>query len=151
MTESITPSPRLVWDNPGYRTKLVIPDLNWQIFGHPTNFNYFVQTPLATAASAGREIKVGERKEHQRRAYVGATTTSRVRTHPRDWLYDPGRKVGSAIPGWSFILDDGVERRQFTTNGDVQNLILYLQDEVNNNTKLYTQGAVYYIKKPTAG
>lgn len=151
MTEqALAPQPRYSssW---GYQTKLVIPDLNWNIYGHPANFNYFVTTPLVPASAAERELKVGSRKEHTRRAYTKAATTSRVPQHTRDWLYDPGRKVGSAIPGWSFILDDGVERRQFTTTGDVQNLILYLQDEVKEATKLYTQGAVYYIKKPTEG
>ena len=151
MTEqALAPQPRFV-DSYGYRTKLVIPDLTWNIFGHPANFNHFVTTPLVAASAGDREVKAGTRKAHTRRAYTKAATAINVPSHYRDWVFDPGRKVGSAIPGWSFILDDGTERRQFTTNGDVANLILYLQDEVKEDTKLYTQGAVYLIKKPGEG
>ena len=151
MTEkALAPQPRFV-DSYGYRTKLVIPDHTWNIYGHPANFAHFVTTPLVAASAGERELKVGTRKAHTRRAYTKAATTSNVSAHDRDWLFDPGRKVGTAIPGWSFILDDGVERRQFTTTGDVQNLVLYLQDEVKADTKLYTQGAVYYIKAPSEG
>lgn len=151
MTDSaLTPQPRFA-DSYSYRTKLVIPGLSWQIFGHPANWAYFCTTALAPADAADRETKTGTRKAHTRRKYAGDTTPSNVTTHPRDWLYDPGRSVGAAIPGWSFILDDGTEKRQFTTNGDVQNLILYLQDEVKNPTKVYTQGAMYLVTPAEGG
>ena len=61
-------------------------------------------------------------------------------------MVDPGRKVGSALPGYSFILDDGTETRQFTTDADVIDLHSYLLGELNADTKLYTQGARYIIK-----
>ncbi len=77
---------------------------------------------------------------------MGDPAPVNVRSHIFDYLQDPGRKVGSAIPGWPFILDDGTEKRQFTTTGDVQNLILYLQDNLKVTTKLYTQGASTVIK-----
>ena len=137
--------PRFV-DSDGYQTKLVIPDLSWCIYGHPTNFNYFVKTALSPAAEEAREVKVTSRKAHVRRRYAKDPNPINVQEHVMDYIYDPGRKVGRAIPGWSFILDDGIERRQFTTTGDVQNLVLYLQDEVNNPTRLYTQGASTLIK-----
>ena len=64
-------------------------------------------------------------------------------------MVDPGRKVGNALPGFSFILDDGTERRQFTLQGNVMDLHAYLITELNAETKLYTQGARYVIT-PTA-
>jgi hypothetical protein len=133
-------------DSYGYSTKLVLPDLNWVIYGHPQNFAYFVTTPLAPAVEAGRETMTSTKKSHTRRRYVGDPAPMNVDGHTFDYLQDPGRKVGSAIPGWSFILDDGIEKRQFTTTGDVQNLVLYLQDNLKKTTKLYTQGASTVIK-----
>ena len=66
-------------------------------------------------------------------------------------MYDPGRKVGSAFPGFSFILDDGTERRQFTLEGDVMDLHSYLLSQLNAETKLYTQGARYTINPVAEG
>jgi hypothetical protein len=60
-------------------------------------------------------------------------------------MYDPGRKVGNSIPGFSFILNDGTEKRQFTLEGDVMDLHAYLLTELNGFTVLYTQGASYRI------
>ena len=65
-------------------------------------------------------------------------------------MVDPGRKVGSALPGFSFILDDGTEKRQFTLQGNVMDLHAYLVGELNAETKLYTQGARYVIA-PASG
>ena len=130
--------PRFV-DSYSYRTKLVLDGYTWNIYGHPANWAYFCKTALAAASDGARELKLGTRKAHTRRKYAGDTNPSNVAQHPRDWLYDPGRKTGSAIPGWSFILNDGTEKRQFTTTGDVQELILYLQDEVKKDTKVHTQ------------
>lgn len=60
-------------------------------------------------------------------------------------MVDPGRKVGNALPGYSFILDDGTEKRQFTTDADVMDLHSYLLSDLSAETKLYTQGARYVI------
>ena len=136
-------------NNYSYLTKLVVPDQPWFIYGDPANFNYFVSTPLVPASDSPREYQVSTVKAHQRRAYVGDLTPSSVAAHSYGYLHDPGRKVGNSIPGWSFILDDGTEKRQFTTTGDVVTLIAYLEAQVNNDTRLYTQGARYTIKPST--
>jgi hypothetical protein len=133
-------------DTYSYQTKLVVPEVNWCIYGNPQNFNYFVTTPLVPAVDAGRVTKTGTKKTHPRRRYVGDPSPMTVEGHTFDYLYDPGRRVGSAIPGWSFILYDYTEKRQFTTTGDVQNLVLYLQDNLKRTTRLYTQGASTDIK-----
>ena len=150
MTEQVlAPQPRFV-DSQGYRTKLVIPDVHWCIYGHPGNFNYFVETALQPASAGARELKVGSRKAHTRRAYTKAASSSNVTAHTRDWLFDPGRKVGTAIPGWSFILDDGTEKRQFTFVGDVVDLHAFLVGEAKTAMKLYTSGPPYQIAAATS-
>lgn len=142
--------PRFV-DSYSYQTKLVVPDQPWLIYGHPANFNHFVTTPLVPASAAGREYQGGQKKAHSRRAYVNDPTPSSVATHGYSYVHDPGRKTGNAIPGWSFILDDGTEKRQFTTTGDVVTLIAYLEDEVKGPTRLYTNGARYDISPAAEG
>ena len=130
-----------------YRTKLVVGEgYSWNIYGHPANIAYFLKTPLVAATDGARELKVGTKKAHTRRRYIGDEKPINVDSHGFDYLYDPGRRVGSAIPGWSFILYDGVEKRQFTTDGDVQNLILFLEDNIKAETRVYTGGASTVVK-----
>ena len=144
--------PRFV-DSYDYRTKLVVGEnYTWNIYGHPANISYFLTAPLVPASDeAPREMNQGNKKAHTRRRYVGDDFPINVKSHTFDYLYDPGRRVGSAIPGWSFILDDGVEKRQFTTDGDVQTLILFLQDNIKAPTKVYTGGAVTTVKPAAEG
>ena len=140
--------PRFV-DSYNYQTKLLIPDVNWVIYGHPVNFNYFVNTPLVPAVDGARVFTTKTKKAHTRRRFVGDPAPSNVSAHDYGHVYDPGRKTGTAIPGWSFILSDGVEKRQFTTTGDVILLIDYLEKNLKADTKLYTQGANTLIKAAT--
>lgn len=131
-----------------YNTKLVVPDNPWFIYGIPANINYFLTTPLVPASAAARQYQGGTVKEHKRRRYIGDPAPSNIPEHPYSYLDDPGRKVGNAIPGWSFILDDGTEKRQFTTTADVITLVAFLEDAVKGFTRLYTQGARYNLKDP---
>ena len=111
----------------------------------PANFNYFVTTPLSPDSAGSVVNKQASVKAHTRRKYVGDPAPSNVSASTREFMVDPGRKVGSALPGFSFILDDGTEKRQFTLQGDVMDLHAYLVGELNAETKLYTQGARYVI------
>lgn len=137
-------------DSYGYRTKLVIPDEAFTIYGHPANWNYFFDDTATAAGDGERKADGGQVKAHQRRRYKGDPSPINVSSHPRFWVYDPGRKVGNAIPGFAIILDDGTERRQFTLQGDVSELVLYMQEHVKNPTKLHTQGATTVVKKQAA-
>lgn len=123
---------------------------DFSIWCIPTNFNYFVTTPLTPDAEGGVVNAQSTVKAHTRRQYVGDIITMNVASHTREYMYDPGRKVGSALPGFSFILDDGTEKRQFTLEGNVMDLHAYLVTELKAETKLYTQGARYTIT-PTGG
>lgn len=111
----------------------------------PANFNYFVETALTPDSATAVVNKQASVKAHTRRKYVGDPAPSNVSASTREFMVDPGRKVGNALPGMSFILDDGTETRQFTLQGDVMDLHAYLVGELKNETKLYTQGARYVI------
>ena len=118
---------------------------NFSIWCIPDNFNYFVNTALTPDTDEGIVNKTSTVKAHTRRQYQGDIITMNVSAHTRSFMYDPGRKVGSALPGFSFILDDGTEKRQFTLDGDVKDLHAYLLADLKKETKLYTQGARYVI------
>ena len=111
----------------------------------PANFNYFVTTPLTPDSATAVVNKQASVKAHTRRKYVGDPAPSNVSASTREFMVDPGRKVGNALPGMSFNLDDGTENRQFTLQGDVMDLHAYLVGELKAETKLYTQGARYVI------
>ena len=124
---------------------------DFSIWCIPANFNYFVKTAL-TPDSVGSVVnKQTSVSAHTRRKYVNDPAPSNVSGHGREFMYDPGRKVGSALPGFSFILDDGTEKRQFTLDGDVMDLHSYLVTELNSETKLYTEGARYIIAAASDG
>ena len=122
---------------------------NFSIWCITENFNYFVKTDITPDSAENVVNKQTQVKAHTRRKYVGDPAPSNVSQSTREFMVDPGRKVGNALPGISFILDDGTEKRQFTLQGDVMDLHAYLVGELNAETKLYTQGARYVIT-PTA-
>ena len=118
---------------------------NISIWGIHANINYFIEETLVGDSVEGVVNKSTSVKSHSRRRYVGDPAPINVDGHPREFMYDPGRKVGNALPGFSFILDDGTEKRQFTLQGDVMDLHAWLLTTLNNTTKLYTQGASYEL------
>jgi hypothetical protein len=115
------------------------------IFGEPANINYFVKTDLEAASEGSVENKQAKVKEHTRRRFVGDATPSNVDPHDRDFLFDPGRRNGSAVPGRIFVLDDGTERRQFHFTGSVMDLHAYLVAEASMDLTLVSPSASYDI------
>jgi nucleoside-diphosphate-sugar epimerase len=132
-------------DTYGYQTKLVYTDEAFVIYGNPTNWNYYFDKPATPATAAGIEIKQYTRKAHTRRSYPGDPTPVNVSQAACEWVFDPGRKVGNAVPGYSIVLDDGTEKRQFTFDGDVAELILFCKEHLKAATAVYTQGARYTV------
>ena len=118
---------------------------DFSIWCIPANFNYFVKTDVTPDSADSVVNKQTQVKAHTRRKYVDDPAPSNVPQATREFMVDPGRKVGNALPGFSFILDDGTEKRQFTLQGNVMDLHAYLVTELNAETKLYTQGARYVI------
>ena len=121
------------------------------IYAEEANINYFLSTPLAPASVGAVVSKTATVKASTRRQYVGDPTPVNVSGGERVYMYDPGRKVGNALPGEPFILDDGTEKRQMTFSGNVVDLHAFLLSDVKEETKLYTTGARYVIPKPSAG
>jgi len=121
---------------------------NLVIWAEPANLNYFLKTELTPDAAAGVTNAQASVKSHTRRQYPGDIITMNVSAHSREYMIDPGRKVGNALPGSPFILDDGTEKRQFTFTGNVVDLHAFLLGDVSNETLLYTTGARYVIPKP---
>ena len=120
------------------------------IYAELANINYFLSTDLVPAGVGTVVNKTATVKASTRRQYVGDPTPINVSGGERVYMVDPGRKVGNALPGEPFILDDGVEKRQFTFAGNVVDLHAFLASDVKAETKLYTTGARYVIPKPTA-
>lgn len=124
---------------------------NFSIWGIPANINYFVKTDLTPDSETGVINKTSTVSAHTRRRYVNDPSPINVSGHSREFMYDPGRKVGTSIPGFSFILNDGTEKRQFTLEGDVMDLHAYLISESSMDLTLYTNGASYEIKSTEDG
>ena len=121
------------------------------IYAEEANINYYLSTPLTPASVGAVVSKTATVKASTRRQYVGDPTPVNVSGGERVYMYDPGRKVGNALPGEPFILDDGTEKRQMTFSGNVVDLHAFLLSDVKEETKLYTTGARYVIPKPSAG
>ena len=121
------------------------------IFGEPANINYFVETDLTPVSEEGAETRSASVSAHTRRRYAGDTTPINVSGSTREYLYDPGRKIGNALPGSSFILNDGTEKRQFTLQGNVVDLHAYLVGEASMDLTLHTASGTKYTIAAASG
>lgn len=131
--------------------KMTIPDGDVTIIGEPANINYFLNTALVPDSEASTENRQSAVKAHTRRQYVNDPTAINVSQSNRTWLYDPGRRNGSAIPGNPFILDDGTEKRQFHYTGNFIDLHAFMVGEAKMALTLYSQSAAYSIAAASAG
>jgi hypothetical protein len=132
--------------------KMQPPGNDFFIYGEPANINYFLNTTLEPVTVAGAENRQSSVSAHTRRRYVGDPTPINVSGSQREWLYDPGRKVGNALPGSPFILSDGVETRQFTLQGNLIDLHAFLVgDAAMPLTLTSADGAKYAIAAATGG
>lgn len=124
---------------------------NFSIIGETPNINYFLKTSLTPDSVGGVVNDTTTRKESKVRRYVGDPTPFTRPGGPMRYMYDPGRIDLQTLPGRSFILDDGTEKRQFTLVGDVMDLHAFLVTEAKADLKLYTQGAPYVIAAAGGG
>ena len=121
------------------------------IYGEPANINYFVTTPLTPVSEEGAQTRQASVSAHTRRRYAGDVNPINVSGSQREYLYDPGRKIGNALPGSSFILNDGTEKRQFTLQGDVVDLHAYLVGEAAMDLTLHTASGTKYTIAAASG
>jgi hypothetical protein len=113
------------------------------IWAETTNINYFLKTALTPYDSGSTVDKQSTVKAHTRRSYPGDPTPSNVSASAREWLYDPGARNGSALPGKSFILvaDAGLpgeEKRQFTYQGRFMDLHAFLGTNAKMELQLHS-------------
>ena len=131
--------------------KMTTPAGDNTIIGEPDNINYFLKTAL-TPDSQGEVVnKQTNVKAHTRRRYYNDDAPSNVSSSTRDYLYDPGRRNGSALPGNPFILDDGVEKRQFQYTGPFVALHAFFVGAAKMDLTLYSQSAAYSIAAAGGG
>ena len=122
------------------------------IYGEPANINFFVKTALESVSVGSVVDKTSTVKAHTRRKYVGDTAPSNVSGFTREFMYDPGRTSGNALPGSPFILIGGGETRQFTLQGDIKDLHSYLVGDAKIDLKLISnEGGKYTIKVAAGG
>ena len=121
------------------------------IYGEPDNINYFLNSDLVPASAGAVVNKTSQVKASTRRKYVGDDAPSNVDSHPREYLYDPGRRNGAAIPGKPFILDDGLEKRQFSFTGNFMDLHAFFVGDAKMALTLYSPSAAYSIAKAGGG
>ena len=127
------------------KEKFTIADKNLAIIGEAANINYFLKTELTGDSVTGVVNKQTVRKEMKVRRYVGDPAPYTVPSTAVEFMYDPGRIDLQTLPGKPFILDDGVEKRQFSYVGDVMDLHAFLVGDAAMDLKLYTVGPPYQI------
>ena len=123
-----------------------LPDSEAAIYGETANLNYFLKTALEADSDVAVVDKQASVKAHTRRRYVGDDTPVNVSAHSREYVYDPGRRNGSATPGKQMILSDGVERRSFTYTGSWMDIRAFLVGNAKMDLKAYSASARYKIK-----
>ena len=127
--------------------KMVPAGTDIAIYGEPANINYFVDTDLVPVSEGAVVDKTTDVSAHTRRRYADDSNPVNVSGSTREFIYDPGRRNGTAVPGNPFILDDGIEKRSFHYTGTVMDLHAYLVGEASMDLVLYSQSAAYDIKK----
>lgn len=123
------------------------------IYGETANINYFINGDLEADTVDGPVDAQVSVSSSTRRQYPGDATTINVSGSQREFVKDPSRSSGSALPGRSFILKeiDGPEKRQFTFKGDLMDLHAFMRAEAAMDLYLYNHtGARYTIPATVA-
>jgi hypothetical protein len=124
------------------------------IYGETANINYYLQGDLEPDADAGPTNEQAAVPAHTRRQYPGDNTTIAVSSSTREFLLDPTRRSGSALPGRPFVLLErggAGEKRQFTFKGRMMDLHAFLRSEAARDMYLYgPSGARYTINEVAA-
>ena len=128
--------------------KFSIPNTTSAIWAEPANLNAFLETPIEPDTAGGIINEQTNVKAHTRRQYVGDDTTINVAAHTRDFMVDPGRRNGSALPGDPFIADDGIERRQMRYTGTWMDVHAFFLGGAALPMDLYSPSGTRYIITP---
>ena len=124
--------------------KFSLANTDTAIWAEPANLNYFLKTGLEPDSAAGVSNKTSTVKQHTRRQYKGDITTSTVSSHTREYMVDPGRKSGSALPGSPFVVTDGTEKRTFRLVGDFLDVHALFLGDAKFDLDLYSPTGTRY-------
>ena len=124
--------------------KFSLENTDTAIWAEPDNLNYFLTSALTPDSAAGVSNKTSTVKQHTRRQYKGDITTSTVSTHSREFMVDPGRKSGSALPGSPFVVTDGTEKRTFRLVGDFMDVHALFLGDAKADLDLYSPTGTRY-------
>lgn len=120
------------------------------LYAEPANINYFLKTPLTSTADAGVTNKQAAVKAHQRRQYPGDTSLINVPAAQREFMVNPARRSGAALPGRSIVLigDKGLpgeEKRQFTLVGRWIDFHAWLSTKAKMEIYAYNNTGAYDV------
>lgn len=113
------------------------------IWAETANINFFLEGDLEPDEAGGptnQQVAVGS---HSRRQYPGDPSPMNVSGSDREFLVDPSRRSGNALPGKNFSLkaydaqDELLEHRFFTYQGTYRDLHAYLYTRCTYRTHLY--------------
>lgn len=112
--------------------------------GQPfSNINFFLNNALDPDTLDGVTNSQALVSAHTRQTYPGDPTPTNVSASQREFLVDPTRKSGNALPGREFILvaknanGEVLEKRQFSYKGRWMDLHAFLSAEVKYDTLAY--------------
>ena len=122
------------------------------IYAETENINYFLNGNLEPDILDGPINSQVSVSGGNRRQYPGDSTTVSFGGSQREFLKDPTRSSGPALPGKTFMLveintDQEGERRQFTYTGRFIDLHAFIRAEAAKDMYLYNHtGARYTIQ-----
>jgi hypothetical protein len=120
------------------------------IYGETANINYFINGSLDPDEVGGVTNQQVSVSGFTRSQYPGDPTPMNVAGSSREFLRDPSRKSGNALPGKSFVLvalnedNEVMERRQFTYKGRWIDLHAFLMAEASYKTYAYNNTGARY-------
>lgn len=122
----------------------------WDKFG---NLEFFCDVSGLTEASASIVNKTANVKSSSVHYYMNSPTTYTRGATVKQFIVDPGRRKGNAIPGTEFVLvaDAGLpgeEIRQFTYEGAFMDLHAFLVGAAKMQLDLYSGRNAHYTPIP---
>ena len=131
--------------------KHTLPGSSTAIWAETDNLNYFSVSLIEPDAADGVTNAEASVASSSRRQYPGDASTISVAGSTRNYLVDPGRRSGSAVPGKPFRIDDGTENRMMRYTGRWIDVHSFFFDNVSSLTNLYSPSGTRYILQEAAG
>ena len=111
------------------------------IYAESANLNYFVKTEITPDSVEGVVTKTKNIPSRSVRRYVGDPNPYTIGpVSGARYVYDPGRRNGSATPGKEMIMDDGTERRSFTYVGSWVDVHAFFLGNLAKDATVYSEG-----------